>query len=144
MAIINFNNRIKPWIGIDLDGTLAEAKHNGEIGDPISSMVALVQNILDGGEFDVKIFTARADHDDGKEEVKAWLEKHKLPDLPVTCRKDRNTVLILDNIAARVKHNKGEICGECLNAINDRLSHQFSRNSRGFSAYFSQVVKADY
>lgn len=50
----------KGWIGVDLDGTLAEYHGwtDGEIGKPIPTMVARVKRWLADGK-DVRIFTAR-------------------------------------------------------------------------------------
>jgi len=52
----------EPWVGVDLDGTLAEFgewKGAGHIGRPIPAMVDAVKNLLKAG-ITVKIFTARA------------------------------------------------------------------------------------
>lgn len=85
----------KMWIGIDLDGTLSQQnKGDRKIGKPIQSMVDLISNILDDGEFDVKIFTARAESEELKDEVKDWLKENNLPDLEITNVKDVRCVLL--------------------------------------------------
>ena len=73
----------KPWVGVDLDGTLAVYDHwRGEdhIGDPVPVMVERVKAILKAGKYDVLIFTARASlygHDSERRQaivalVKGW------------------------------------------------------------------------
>ncbi len=117
----------KKWIGIDLDGTLAETgKDIRGIGEPIQTMIDFLNNLLDEGRYDVKIFTARADSEDGVNAVKSWLKKHDLPDLEITNQKDRYTAYIFDDIAIRVKRNKGEICNECLESLGSKFSNQYT------------------
>lgn len=132
----------KMWIGIDLDGTLSKQnKGDRKIGKPIQSMVDLITNILDDGEFDVKIFTARAESEELKDEVKDWLKENNLPDLEITNVKDVRCVLLLDNIAARVKFNKGEICDECLEHLNSRFNNKFSG---GYAPFYKTNVKTNF
>lgn len=50
-------------------------------------MIDFMQKLRDKGDYEVKIFTARADSEDGINTVKDWLKKHKLPDLEVTNQK---------------------------------------------------------
>lgn len=134
--------KIKKWIGIDLDGTLAkQVKGSQEIGKPIQSMVDLISNILDDGEYTVKIFTSRAEAEEQKNKVKDWLKENSLPDLAITNVKDSNCVLLLDNLAARVIFNKGEICNDCLEHINSRFNNKFSG---GYSPFYRKESKSDF
>lgn len=99
----------EPWIGLDLDGTLA--RYDGwrgldSIGKPIPRMVRRLETWLEAG-YQVKIFTARASVPGGVEAVKAWLEKHGLPELEVTNEKDFNLVEYWDDRAVQVLANRG-------------------------------------
>ncbi len=123
---------MKGWIGVDLDGTLAE--YNGwidetHIGDPIPEMANRVRVWLDAG-FDIRIFTARVDGgqaavDMGHVEtgvfrnveritsiIQDWTEKHFNIRLPVTNKKDFGMVQLWDDRAVRVVFNEGRSCCE--------------------------------
>jgi hypothetical protein len=57
--------KFKPWIGVDLDGTLAKQNDNKSydpehIGEPVKPMMDRVKAWVKAGK-KVKIFTARAD-----------------------------------------------------------------------------------
>lgn len=121
------------WIGIDLDGTLAE--DNGkfpEIGAPVPAMVLLVKKLLAQGR-EVRIFTARAAitgrRDVGPEVAKywphgelvfvsqqrqaieAWCEEHLGQALPVTAQKDFDMLHFYDDRAVQVETNTGMVYG---------------------------------
>lgn len=99
----------KPWIGVDLDGTLARYygwKGAEHIGSPIRHMVNRVRRWHNAGKC-VKIFTARADSPENIRHIKAWLKKHRLPDLEVTNVKDRNMTQLWDDRAVKMVRNKG-------------------------------------
>lgn len=111
---------IEPWIGVDLDGTLAE--YNGYkgpdiIGEPIPKMVQRVKDMLAAGK-NVKVFTARVYADDSdkrrREKVAAtvaiwaWCERHIGARLEVTCVKDFGMVELWDDRAVQVIINTGE------------------------------------
>lgn len=121
----------RPWIGVDLDGTLADhywpekgEYHPERIGDPVPAMVERVQRwIMDGHE--VRIFTARvgpngsAPHTAHMEDRDAifiaigdWTEKHIGTRLKATCTKDYNMVSLWDDRAVRVICNTGNPCCE--------------------------------
>ncbi|HEY4699384.1 MAG TPA: hypothetical protein VIH27_03330 [Nitrososphaerales archaeon] len=112
---------MKPWIGVDLDGTLAEYygwKGIDHIGDPIPLMVDRVIGWLSDGN-DVKIFTARICEDqDGKsvEEIKTiiqdWCEKHIGIRLEVTNIKDFGMVELWDDRCFQVEANTGKLVEE--------------------------------
>jgi hypothetical protein len=111
------------WIGVDLDGTLAE--YEGwqgveHIGNPIPLMLRRVQKWVAQG-CDVRIFTARAyrmlypagtpEHEESKRviaAIHAWLVSIGLPPLPVTCFKDFGMVELWDDRCVQVIPNTGE------------------------------------
>ena len=104
-----------PWIGVDLDGTLAESGERGSstIGPPISKMVTRVKAWLLIGK-DVRILTARAYPPGAKSakevsRVEAWCEIYLGTKLPVTCMKDYEMETLYDDRAVQVVHNTGEI-----------------------------------
>lgn len=104
------------WIGVDLDGTLAEygswqgADH---IGEPVPAMAFRVRKWLADGK-DVRIFTARCSGIRQGLEVDAtikcihdWCVKHFGVVLPVTCQKDYGMVELWDDRAVQVEPNTG-------------------------------------
>jgi hypothetical protein len=105
------------WIGVDLDGTLAKRLPDRdsllEIGAPIPSMVARVCAWLDDGR-DVRIFTARASHDDPLIEnaIRAWCLRHLGCELMVTCAKDRHMLELWDDRAVSVEQDTGRVLTE--------------------------------
>lgn len=107
----------KGWVGVDLDGTLAEHEvgtWKGEtyIGTPIWPMVNRVHKWLQEG-YNVKILTARARSKVAITAIQDWLEKEcQLPRLEVTDRKDYSMFLLYDDRAVRVEFNTGRIIGE--------------------------------
>ena len=116
------------WIGVDLDGTLAEY-HGWEseehIGEPIPPMLARVKAWLAAG-IEVRIFTARVDGGESaaavgnpnaekfrdvervKGFIERWCEKHIGQKLPITNRKDYGMVELWDDRAVQVRPNTGE------------------------------------
>lgn len=114
------------WIGVDLDGTLAE--YHGwmgelHIGEPIPAMVARVRALLRAGHT-VKIFTARvyegAKNLDGtprdvtpvREAIQQWCYENIGTRLEVTNVKDYGMVALYDDRAFHVVPNTGVIVGE--------------------------------
>lgn len=112
----------KGWIGVDLDGTLAEYdgwQGVGHIGAPIQAMMDRVKTWLEEGR-DVRIFTARAyrmlypvgtpEHTESLhvvQTIRVWLQNHGLPALPVTCFKDFGMVELWDDRCVQVIPNTG-------------------------------------
>lgn len=101
------------WIGVDLDGTLAEyggwqgADH---IGAPVPLMLARVKEWLARG-IEVRIFTARVALDeDGSvvASIEAWCEEHVGQKLAVTCQKDYGMVELWDDRCVQVIPNTGQ------------------------------------
>lgn len=101
----------RPWIGVDLDGTLAF--HAGwlgprHIGAPVPAMLARVRRWLEAG-YRVKIMTARASNPACIPPVRAWLVRTGLPhDLEITCTKDFFMIELWDDRAIQVCANRGE------------------------------------
>lgn len=108
------------WIGIDLDGTLAD--DTGEmfdiekIGDPVPEMTNFAKLLLENG-YEVKIMTARVAVTDKAlrnqiiSAIQAWTLKHIGYTLTVTCVKDMNMIALFDDRAIGVKRNTGKIMG---------------------------------
>lgn len=98
------------WIGVDLDGTLAEYggwQGPDSIGKPIPLMLGRVKKWLERGE-EVRIFTARASLPAQIEPVERWCRKHIGVVLPVTCMKDSGMIELWDDRAIQVIPNTGE------------------------------------
>ena len=100
------------WIGVDLDGTLAEYKDwigIEHIGKPIAPMIERVKDwIADGKK--VKIFTARVTQ--GQEAIRyihEWLAAQGLPELEVTNVKDFDMVELWDDRCVGVVTNTGRL-----------------------------------
>lgn len=117
-----------PWIGFDLDGTLAEQDYDGngqfhplKIGKPIEPMVELLKQKLDEG-YKVKIFTARVGPigpspnnknvrlTDIHRAISDWTLEVIGQSLEATCIKDYNMIELYDDRAIHVVHNEGIIC----------------------------------
>lgn len=97
------------WIGVDLDGTLAEYtqwKGIDHIGRPVPLMLKRVQTWVDAG-YQVKVMTARASVPEGAKPVQDWLKKQGLPELEVTNQKDFEMLELWDDRAIQVVANSG-------------------------------------
>lgn len=120
------------WIGVDLDGTLAEYK-SGQysvmgahyIGAPVPSMLRRVKRWRDEGKT-VKIFTARVDGGRAlppdspalleyrdtermRRCIEAWCVEHIGEALPITNIKDYGMVELWDDRAVGVERNTGYV-----------------------------------
>lgn len=112
--------QITPWIGIDLDGTLAhyESWGDGSIGLPIAKMVAHVQRWLAEGK-EVRIFTARVAPigqsqvmaDAERKKIDLWCVQHLGRTLDVTCQKDFGMIRLYDDRCVTVMTNTGIFMG---------------------------------
>jgi len=103
-----------PWIGVDLDGTLARdlgSTRGDEIGSPIEPMLVRVQKWIAEGRT-VKIFTARASSPRQVVAIKEWLFSCGLPDLEVTNVKDQRMIELWDDRCVQVTTNLGEPIGK--------------------------------
>lgn len=124
------------WIGVDLDGTLAEYhgwKGMDHIGAPIPAMVDRIKRWLAEGK-DVRIFTARicpqqseADTDTALRAITHWCFANIGQQLPITCVKDWSMVELWDDRCIQVEANTGEParrvkvkCSEYLDLIEER------------------------
>lgn len=104
------------WIGVDLDGTLAQYdgwKGIEHIGDPVPAMIERVRNWL-AADMEVRIFTARVTRfPDGRHltamtHIRDWLERHGLPrQMPITNVKDYGMIELWDDRAVQVEANTG-------------------------------------
>lgn len=147
MAVLGIKNRYrqlvlfsvenKPWIGVDLDSTLAQYdgwKGPCHIGEPIKKMVDRVKAWIKSGQ-EVRIFTARAYpigtlFEDGRMEpihcsmslreaeslmavrcVQGWCAQHIGKVLTVTCVKDFSMVELWDDRCVSLVPNSGEVIG---------------------------------
>lgn len=118
------------WIGVDLDGTLAEYHgwvNTFHIGEPIPAMLDRVRSWLADGR-DVRIFTARIDGGGATskmgvdpevvkkyenveaitEMIQNWTEKHLGVRLAVTNKKDYAMVELWDDRCVQVIPNTGK------------------------------------
>lgn len=109
------------WIGVDLDGTLAEYDgwHGPEhIGKPISRMVERVKGWLAAGQ-EVRIFTARVYGEMAPDPKRAsevatcrtairlWCIHHLGQQIAITCVKDYAMIELWDDRAIQVILNTG-------------------------------------
>lgn len=120
------------WIGVDLDGVLAEYHGwpaDGSIGKPVPAMVERVKAWLAEGK-DVRIFTARGwplgtteeyatggtalatlerltQAQNQAEKICAWSEQHLGQRLRITCVKDHSMIELWDDRAVQVVPNTG-------------------------------------
>lgn len=107
----------EPWIGFDLDGTLAcYEKWEGpdKIGKPVPAMIVILKQHLAAGDV-VKIFTARvADDPKGiaRKAIQAWCRKHIGRVLPITNEKDNAMVRLYDDRAVAVEKNTGKLLND--------------------------------
>lgn len=111
------------WIGVDLDGTIAD--YNGwqgelHIGAPIPLMVDRVIAWLNEG-IEVRIFTARVSRNQGRADstvdaivtaIQDWTEEHVGSRLQVTCEKDYGMMSLWDDRCVQVERNTGRQIGE--------------------------------
>lgn len=107
----------EPWIGVDLDGTLAH--YDGwvspeHIGEPVPAMVERVRAWLSAG-IRVRVLTARWSHREERETISRvvgdWTEKHLGERLEVTGTKDYGMLELWDDRAVQVEPNTGRILG---------------------------------
>ena len=124
-----------PWIGVDLDGTLARdlgSARGDEIGSPIEPMLARVQKWIAEGRT-VKIFTARASSPRQVAAIKEWLAGCGLPDLEVTNVKDLHMIELWDDRCVQVTTNLGEPIGKKAGFRQSRRVRMPEENRPGMS-----------
>jgi hypothetical protein len=100
------------WIGVDLDGTLAEYsgwRGTDHVGRPVRRMRLRVVAWLNGrhpsGSSDVRIFTARTE--DSYPAIRRWCIRHLGRELPITNVKDFAMIELWDDRAVQVEANTG-------------------------------------
>lgn len=106
----------EPWVGFDLDGTLAHYESGYAvdefIGPPIDLMVDRLRMHLARRD-NVAIVTARVSNPDlmprAQILIEEWCILHLGKMLPVTCRKDFGMVVIYDDRAKQVHRNTGRL-----------------------------------
>ena len=99
------------WIGVDLDGTLAnDSGYKGpeHIGEPVPAMVAKVREFLNDGH-NVKLFTARTTH---FPVIRRWMKTHLGEVLPITNIKDPGMIALFDDRVVGVRRNEGKVFHE--------------------------------
>ena len=105
-------NTYQPWIGVDLDKTLAFMPHKMHgipfIGKPIPAMKKRVLAWIAEGTT-VKIFTARAAGDKDTTYIQDYLEENGMPRLEITNEKDPGCTAIWDDRAVSVEPNTGRV-----------------------------------
>ena len=128
----------KEWIGVDLDGTLAQYdgyKGPGVIGEPVPKMLARVKDMLAAGK-NVKIFTARVAFNKtgspiAREAIKRWTKKHFGAPLEAVSEKDPDMTELLDDRATQVVRNQGVLVQDQLKAAEEALQAiRVNANSR--------------
>ena len=103
-----------PWIGVDLDGTLAVWDQDSSldrVGEPVPDMLALVRKMIQNG-IRVKIFTARASDPEQLPLIREWLKENGLPDLEITNIKDYYMQRLYDDRCIQVEKNTGRLIKE--------------------------------
>lgn len=110
------------WIGVDLDGTLAELHEwqgPSHIGKPIPAMVDRVRGWLAQG-LDVRICTARVATGKGHSMAEALEARVAITTfcveqfgtaLPITAQKDYQMIELWDDRAVTVETNTGKVIG---------------------------------
>jgi hypothetical protein len=108
------------WVGVDLDGTLAEWTDQTSaiyIGPPVPAMVDRVKRWMDAGR-KIKIVTARMgagkdgiDLDVQEQVIRTWLNKHigsrYSNMIEITNQKDMGMLALWDDMAVTVERNSG-------------------------------------
>lgn len=102
------------WIGVDLDGTLAEYggwKGPYHIGAPVEKMLQRVKRWIAEGR-DVRIFTARVSPDNpgaeaSRDAIASWCRDYIGCALPVTATKDFGMIELWDDRCVQIIPNTG-------------------------------------
>jgi hypothetical protein len=106
------------WIGCDFDGTLVQQDAISQfdpshIGEPVELMVNRVRAWLELGK-DIRIFTARVSGNSlgasiARKEITEWCKEHLGKELPVTCIKEKDLIVLYDDKAVQVEPNTGKL-----------------------------------
>jgi hypothetical protein len=106
-------SKSKGWIGVDLDGTLAEYHGwhlDGSVGKPVKRMLSRVRHWLTEG-IEVRIVTARAGIPEQIPIVEAWCLENIGVKLKVTNQKDLQMIQLWDDRCVQIEPNTGRIVG---------------------------------
>lgn len=106
--------KFRPWIGVDLDDTVAVALDDysdpTKIGEPIPAMIEKVRTAIKNGET-IKVFTARMADKEHADKIRTaigdWTEKHVGTRLDATNEKDPGMVEFWDDKARQVEPGTG-------------------------------------
>jgi hypothetical protein len=104
----------RPWVGVDLDGTLAHYDENSSIElieEPIPAMVEFIRKMIQKN-IQVKIFTARASDADQLPIIREWLKDYDLSELEITNFKDYQMTKLYDDRCVQVEKNTGQPIGK--------------------------------
>lgn len=136
----------QPWVGVDLDGTLAHYDPTAfavdHIGEPIEPVRDFVRSLLYRG-VDVRIFTARVGPhgeaypdgtpiphdfiDQARQHIEQWCLKHLGRVIPVTATKDYSMVALYDDRAVQLIPNEGiRVDGLTLDGSGERSTRQLA------------------
>jgi len=87
-------------IAVDFDGVLAGKSRRGKLGKPIEGMITAIPKLAK--RFELVVFSSRAIHPNGHQDIIAWLEKHNLKEYfsRITSTKI-NALAYLDDRAVR-------------------------------------------
>ncbi len=125
-----------PWIGVDLDGTLAF--YDGwrgvdHVGEPVPAMVEKIMTHIAAGN-KVKIMTARCCErgDTVIKPIQDWCEKHLGVVLEITCIKNSSMIALYDDRARQVIPNTGVTIEEAL--------AEAKRDRNGFEQFFLTIA----
>ena len=122
------------WIGVDLDGTLAEYhgwKGIGHIGKPIPRMVERVKQWLAEGK-QVRILTARVapgrDNELARAHIHNWCKEVFGRTFVLTHEKDRSMIELWDDRVVQVLPNSGVTIAEQALAAKSQLFDLMAQN----------------
>jgi hypothetical protein len=135
--VVKGAKEFEPWIGVDLDGTLAYYDHwrgPEHVGEPIPAMLERVIDWVLHGKVvgtklvkKVKIFTARACVPEQIPPIKAWLTQYGLGYLEVTCVKDFGMVELWDDRCIQVIPNTGQTIAEFATELHKDIQNERNR-----------------
>lgn len=136
------------WIGVDLDGTLAEYdewRGIEHVGAPISAMVERVKRWLEEGR-SVKVFTARVSHAEERdaviEAIDAWCQEHIGQILPVTNVKDFGMDELWDDRAVTVEPNTGRALAPSRRGL-DGSANTLSAQAEGYRRMMLEILNGN-
>lgn len=138
------------WIGVDLDGTLADFSEGWKgihhIGEPLWPMVHRIRDWLHEGKI-VKILTARANTPEAIPPIRKWLvEVAGLPELEITNVKGHHMKELWDDRCVQMHPNTGEpvLSDSMLKLLEQPLpSHLSSDNEPEIQGTFTLIKQIE-